>query len=190
MNGKFCLGLSLLTLVGVCLEAAEPGVVQLRGRHPVVRGQSPVPDPGPVGPVTVLPNAAVSIEGQGPVIGTAPGYGEFSKHKHKDFKAFPGIHDNNFGYEGGYYAGPNGYYAAHNKRAYSYAGGGDGGCPHCQYGAACPQGGCRHCGLPKHYTTYEFKAPGNLSYPQVGAPAGMVQYPYYTFRGPTDFFMK
>ncbi|MBI1345716.1 hypothetical protein GC163_05445 [bacterium] len=169
----FCCSWLTVSLVASALTAAEPGVV-------VIRGQSPTP---------TTPTAPV--ETMGPLIGSGPGYGEFAKSKHKDYKTFPQFHDNNFGYEGGYYAGPEGYYTSHGHKAYTYGGAGSGGCPHCQYGNACPPSGCKHCqSHPKHYTTYEFKWPENLVYPQYGAPAGMVQYPYYTFRGPTDFFMK
>lgn len=157
-----------------------------------VRGQSPaVVDGGEAG--------------QGPIIGTAPGYGQLvhghkARHSHHDFKAHHGFHDNNFGYEGGYYAGPDGYYTEHD-RTYTVAG--NGGCPHCQYGQACPEEGCHHCGnrlaamlghgpngFPTHYQTYRYDWPQNLVYPDNQVPAGMVQYPYYTLRGPSDFFMK
>ena len=42
---------------------------------------------------------------------------------------------------------------------------------------------------PQHYQTYQSDWPQNMVYPQQ-VPSGMVQYPYYTLRGPTDFFMK
>ena len=41
-----------------------------------------------------------------------------------------------------------------------------------------------------HYHTYEYKAPKNLKYPPANQPPAVVQYPYYTLRGPTDFFQK
>ena len=174
MIRKLCCHWLALSLVAATVAAAEPGVV-------VIRGQSPT---------SPAPAVTVPVEPAGPLIGSAPGYGEFSKSKHKDYKTFTQFHDNNFGYEGGYYAGPEGYYTSRGHKAYTY-GAGSGGCPHCQYGNACPPSGCQYCkSHPKHYTTYEFKWPDNLVYPQYGAPAGAVQYPYYTFRGPTDFFMK
>lgn len=186
MNGKLCWGLAVVTLLGTALNAAEPGRV-------VIRGQSPTPTPATE--AAPVPTVAVEAVVTGPLIGSAPGYGELSKKPKKDFKTFPEFHDNNFGYEGGYYAGPEGYYAARHRKAYTYGHGGMGeGCPYCNYGDACPPSGCPHCKChgkgPKHYTTYEYKWPDNLVYPQYGAPAGMVQYPYYTLRGPTDFFMK
>jgi hypothetical protein len=159
-----------------------------------VRGQSPGSPP------SVTSEMPVGAEFQGPIIGSAPGYGEavngkqprFAKH---DFNALSGFRDNNFGYEGGYYAGQNGYYT---DRTYTAAN--QQGCPACEQGRACPQGGCPHCGcrangcgpggFPYHYQTYRFDWPQNQVYPPNQVPAGMVQYPYYTLRGPTDFFMK
>jgi hypothetical protein len=132
---------------------------------------------------------------QGPIIGSAPGYGEYvkdkwSSHNKKDFKTYTGYRDNNFGYEGGYYAGPDGYYTDRD-RIYSAGGMGGSGCPACEYGNACPGGGCKHCGCkPRHYQTYRFDWPQNMVYPPDVMPAGMVVYPYYTLKGPSDFFMK
>jgi hypothetical protein len=163
-----------------------------------VRGQSPVAMPG-----------APGCETQGPIIGTAPGYAEFvhghrARNGHHDFKAHTGFRDNNFGYEGGYYAGPEGYYTERDR---VYTAGDGTGCPACEYGQACPADGCPHCGhacgqklaellghgpngYPTHYQTYRYDWPQNMVYPPNQVPAGMVQYPYYTLRGPTDFFMK
>lgn len=40
--------------------------------------------------------------------------------------------------------------------------------------------------------SYKFKysEPRDLRYPPVGDSAAVVQYPYYTFKGPDDFFHK
>ena len=144
---------------------------------PTVRGQAP--------------------DSSGPIIGSAPGYGDFQKkpylgrHDHHDFKPLAGAADNNYGYEGGFYRGPDGPGA----QAYTVDASG---CPSCQDGNACPQDGCQRCGrgcgyrngMPQHVQTYQYDWPQNMVYPQQGVPAGMVQYPYYTLRGPTDFFMK
>lgn len=178
MNGKVCWGLAVLTLIGATVQAAEPGVV-------VIRGQSPSSEPAAAAPTYAEP--------MGPIIGSAPGYGEFSKHRKQDFKTFPQFHNNHFGYEGGYYAGPEGYYTSHGKKIYTTGQGhghGDGDCPFCRAGKSGAPG-CKQCkDKPTHYTTYGYKWPQNMVYPQYGAPAGAVQYPYYTFRGPSDFFMK
>jgi hypothetical protein len=190
MSGHVCWQVAILTLFGASMACAQPGVA-------VVRGQSPAAVevvPAPVVPAPVVAGP-VAVEAHGPLIGSAPGYGEFKKgNAKKDFKTFPHYHNNHFGYEGGYYNGPEGYYTdfdKHKVKAYT-AGHGGAGCPYCQYGAACPADGCKHCGhgCPKHYTTYQYKWPENMVYPPNVLPAGMVQYPYYTLRGPTDFFMK
>lgn len=152
--------------------------------NPTVRGQAPDG------------NAPVN---NGPIVGSAPGYGELinkpymGNHALHDFKPYNGFRDNNFGYEGGFYAGPNGTYTGPLTPYTASAGD----CPDCNNGQACPHGGCRRCGrgcfyhhgMPQHYQTYQYNWPQNMVYPQTGVPAGMVQYPYYTLRGPTDFFM-
>ena len=37
---------------------------------------------------------------------------------------------------------------------------------------------------------YRYKAPQNLKYPPANQPAGVVVYPYYTVKGPDDFFLN
>ena len=181
---------------GLTVLLAASALVGCGQSRQLVRGQSPG--------AGVLVAAPAHAESEGPIIGSAPGYAEQIKsHKstltHKDFKAYNGFRDNNFGYEGGYYAGPEGYYTDHD-RTYT-AGSAAAGCPACEYGRGCPQGGCEHCGCkagcntgpggcPQHYQTHRFNWPQNMVYPQNENPAAMVQYPYYTLRGPTDFFMK
>jgi hypothetical protein len=137
----------------------------------------------------------VIAESQGPIIGSAPGYaeglnGHKAKHGKGNFKAYMGFRDNNFGYEGGYYAGPDGYYTDHDRTYTAGGAAGDAGCPACEYGQNC-QGGCKHCGAkPRHYQTYRYDWPVNPVYPPDVLPAGMVVYPYYNCKGPSDFFMK
>ena len=178
MNRQLAWGMAgVLALCAASVGCAQSGQT--------VRGQSPTP-------VEVVTPAPVEWT-YGPIIGSAPGYGEHKKHPKKhDFKTYPYLHGHNFGYDGGYYAGPEGYYTTHKAKAYT-VGGAAGGCPHCQYGSACPPDGCPHCGCdhgcPKHHQSYQYKWPDNLVYPQGPVPAAMVQWPYYTLRGPTDFFM-
>ena len=43
---------------------------------------------------------------------------------------------------------------------------------------------------PTHYHWYTYEAPRNLVYPPQNVPASVVQYPYYTCKGPDDFFKK
>ena len=80
------------------------------------------------------------------------------------------------------------------------------GCPMCEMNAqaqSCPPGGyCQNgaqCCDPKcmnmpchpvHRNFYTYEAPTDLMYPPQNQEAAMYQYPYYTLRGPTDFFMK
>ena len=82
-------------------------------------------------------------------------------------------------------------------------GGGVGHCPPQGFGGACPhgvRGGCRSCGnggapdwYPKHHRTFSYSVPNDLSYPAqsgAGAVGGAVVYPYYTHKGPSDFFRQ
>lgn len=60
----------------------------------------------------------------------------------------------------------------------------------CGYGCgnACGCGyGCGH-GCPHHYHSYAYSRPHDLVYPAAGTPGGAVVYPYYTHKGPSDFF--
>ena len=114
-------------------------------------------------------------------------------------KPLAGAHDHNFGYDGGFYNPPEGTDPGRNV-PYTADGSCNAGCPQCNSGRNCPPSGCHHCGLglglgyqngmPQHYQTQQFNWPQNMVYPQQGTPSGIVQYPYYTLRGPTDFFMK
>lgn len=78
----------------------------------------------------------------------------------------------NGGGHGGYVTGGNVYYSD---------------CPSDCDGSGNCLGGCL---LPGHTHWYSYNAPQNLVYPPANQPAAMIQYPYYTTRGPTDFFMK
>ena len=76
------------------------------------------------------------------------------------------------------------------------------GCPPgavCYSGAACHncdncQSGCEPCMNlpchPVHRNFHTYDVPRNLSYPDASQPPAAVQYPYYTTRGPTDFFYQ
>lgn len=72
-------------------------------------------------------------------------------------------------------------------------GGGVGSCPagaRCRGGADC-HGGCLNLPFhPVHRNFHTYDVPTDLSYPDANQPPAFVQWPYYTFRGPTDFFMK
>lgn len=55
-----------------------------------------------------------------------------------------------------------------------------------RYPADCPE----NYHWPKHHHTYDYRQPKNLCYPPQNQPAATVVYPYYTHKGPSDFFMK
>jgi hypothetical protein len=78
-------------------------------------------------------------------------------------------------------------------------------CDACDSGFAsasnCRNGACQSCGPgragcmnlpfhPVHRNFHTYDVPQGLTYPQQNTPAAAYQYPYYTTRGPTDFFMK
>lgn len=54
--------------------------------------------------------------------------------------------------------------------------------------------GCQSClnlpFYPVHRNYVHYDVPTDLSYPQQNTPAAVVQYPYYTLKGPSDFFMQ
>ncbi len=71
-------------------------------------------------------------------------------------------------------------------------------CPNGYCGNGCPDGwcdpctaGCRGYGWrPHHHHTFRYRQPRNLVYPPNPTPAAIVQYPYYTVKGPDDFFLQ
>ena len=63
-------------------------------------------------------------------------------------------------------------------------------CPPGQSGNACNSGHCNLPFHPVHRNFHTYSAPGGLMYPAENAQPAVYQYPYYTLRGPTDFFMK
>lgn len=75
--------------------------------------------------------------------------------------------------------------------SYSYmANGHHGDCNECY---ECQSGHCDgifsgHKHAHRHF--YHYSAPNDLVYPQQNQPAAVVQYPYYTVKGPDDFFLK
>ena len=181
MNAKTTLG--LVALVAFAADTASAGLPRL------IRGQTPEPA---TSPVTSAPTVYAD-QSTGPIIGTAPGYGERPRHptKHRDFRIYNGVNNHNFGYGNGYYGGHEDYYRPdYPKPNPQYTVGGAGG-----YGSdGCPCGGsgCSSCkGLPHHYNTYRYKGyDNNYVYPSPQVPAGLTVYPYYTHKGPSDFFME
>jgi hypothetical protein len=71
--------------------------------------------------------------------------------------------------------------------------------PQCGPGGSCQHGhggmcrggaGCNLPFHPVHRNFHTYDAPRGLMYPPENAAPAQVQYPYYTLRGPTDFFME
>ena len=87
-----------------------------------------------------------------------------------------------------YYGPANG----HVTRAGYDAGSGHHGAPdshgHCQHSVSGT--GDAHWVPHLHHNFYTVDMPSNLRYPMPNTPMAIVQYPYYTVRGPTDFFAK
>ena len=57
----------------------------------------------------------------------------------------------------------------------------------------CPNGLCgpmTKVWSPSHHHTWDYRPPQDLKYPPQNQPPAVVQYPYYTLRGPTDFFLQ
>jgi len=66
---------------------------------------------------------------------------------------------------------------------------GAGNCPPNHQEQCWDHGGRRHKGQ-YHYHTYSYKTPNHLVNPVPNQPGGAVTYPYYTHKGPSDFFWK
>ncbi|MBX3439245.1 MAG: hypothetical protein KF861_17270 [Planctomycetaceae bacterium] len=86
-------------------------------------------------------------------------------------------------------------YPAHDAHAYSTSYHSTSGFPGYDGAMGCPQGpcgnGCGHgCGhgCPHNYHSYSYSRPSDLVYPAAGTPGGAIVYPYYTHKGPSDFF--
>ena len=82
-----------------------------------------------------------------------------------------------------YYDGP-----AHDPNQFSSANGPT--CPHGNGCPVCPQQHGFDVWRPTHHHTWDYNAPKGLTYPDQNQPPATVQYPYYTVKGPSDFFMK
>ena len=50
--------------------------------------------------------------------------------------------------------------------------------------------GAGHGHHPTHYNWFSYEQPRNLVYPPANQPAAVIQYPYYTVKGPDDFFLQ
>lgn len=72
--------------------------------------------------------------------------------------------------------------ASYSGPAHGHGGGLD--CP------ACPQGRQADWWRPTHHHTWDYQAPQGLLYPPDNQQPAVQQYPYYTVKGPSDFFMQ
>jgi hypothetical protein len=139
-------------------------------------------------------NTGSIARGQSPIEQTA--YGQKGPlHEHIDEH----FHGRNITYynERGMY-GADGGMAGPYGAAACPPGGGYGQCPpggygQCPPGGGCPSGMCGNggggvCGGPHHGYSYSYERPDDLSYPPPNVPGGAIVYPYYTHRGPSDFF--
>ncbi|WP_437229914.1 hypothetical protein SH661x_001687 [Planctomicrobium sp. SH661] len=96
-----------------------------------------------------------------------------------------------------YYYGPGGPAAAGYQ---SCPPGGSGNCPPAYAGQNCPPQGYQECppgqghgcrsGLCQDRFSYGYQVPNDLVYPPAGGVGGAVVYPYYTHKGPSDFFRQ
>lgn len=43
---------------------------------------------------------------------------------------------------------------------------------------------------PTHYHWFSYEQPRDLVYPPANQPSAVIQYPYYTLKGPDDFFLQ
>jgi hypothetical protein len=183
----------------VCLSLAACGLLAIAagcGTAPTVtRGQEPLSDPF-VRPVSY---------------GTQPHLWEAAADSHNtqiDHYESPARQHHGLPYltnasTGPYYGPTNGSYCPPSAE-----------CPHCQGtpapGTTCPFCQCedpshshRHFDAlhdhvhqhfqqqyPQHHLTYSYHRPKNLVYPPPQVPGGAVVYPYYTLKGPSDFFRQ
>jgi len=65
---------------------------------------------------------------------------------------------------------------------------GDPNCPPGGYGQ-CQNGQC-HSAFYRDRFSYSYQVPNDLVYPPAGGVGGAVVYPYYTHKGPSDFFRQ
>lgn len=151
--------------------------------NPVVRAQSPVAPEGEIQQVAhvqkrdkiVRPLEAMGAHKTYGVM-THPVYdatlGQISRTS-KTYHSYAG--------DGAYYGGgacPNGNCPP------SY--GGYSSCPD----GRCGRGGCRHPICIRDSRSYNYKQPNDLRYPADNVIGGVIVYPYYTHKGPSDFFRK
>lgn len=62
-------------------------------------------------------------------------------------------------------------------------------CPHGVPCQDCPQCWAAKDWRPTHHNYFSYSEPTGLVYPPANQPPAVVQYPYYTVKGPDDFFL-
>jgi hypothetical protein len=193
----------------VCLSLAACGLLAIAagcGTAPTVtRGQEPLSDPF-VRPVSY---------GTQPQLWEAAADAHNTRIDHYEMPANqpPGSMPYVTDASTGPYYGPASFCPAQNNGNGSYCPP-SAECPHCQGcpapGTTCPFCQCQdpshsHSHLnglhdhlhqhfqqqyPQHHFTYSYHRPNNLVYPPPQVPGGAVVYPYYTLKGPSDFFRE
>jgi len=116
----------------------------------------------------------------------APAPGQFQTYR----SPVGAVQDHLHGQQTSYYTDGNG--AMDHLHQMGAGGSYEGNCPQDGYGGSCPNDGGMGC-QPRHHRTYSYSAPRDLTYPAQsgpGAVGGAVVYPYYTHKGPSDFFRK
>lgn len=144
------------------LIVGSMAIVGCQSNHAVVRGQNPGGcAPGANGPMGPMPGPMGSMPGS---MGSMPGsMGQMAG-------PMPGPM---------YYNGPAGADPAMCQQGQCRP-------EWAKYPSECPE----DYHFPKHHHTFDYRQPKNLVYPPQNQPAAAVVYPYYTCKGPSDFFMK
>ncbi|MFG0334584.1 MAG: hypothetical protein ACF8TS_14605 [Maioricimonas sp. JB049] len=143
----------------------------------VVRGQSPAPIADPA--VTPVSHAAHGGHAISPASSNHYGWPHEAAANHL-YQQQVSFHNASAhpGYAGA--GGPSGYCPPGGHPGLP---GGLGHCPH-----GCHPHGCHHKPIPTHHHSYSYHRPRDLVYPPPSVPGGAVVYPYYTHKGPSDFF--
>ena len=163
----------------------------------VFRGQSPVaqqsPDPFPSGATTanrmVPPNSPQRVN---PVGFNYAGPGGQLDSTYPGLPSHDAINNHFHGTTTNFYSGASGdgQLGASGPDCNNQpcgngsCGRGNGTCGNGSGGGSYANGDCN----PHHNYSYSYSRPNNLVYPPQNVPAGAVVYPYYTCKGPSDFF--
>ncbi len=188
---NLCLAACLMTTV-LAVGCQSPGMI--------TRGQSPAPFPNAALPEVVEEQAKSQADQK--IVQVA----HQSPHEKKQavmdavHDIYQEKHNTSVTYSSEVqYAGPGNSCPTGNcpPGGYGYQGnyGGGGYCPQGNYPhGGCPTGNCGYGNDLNHYPTHHFSqsyhVPNDLSYPAQNSVGGAVVYPYYTHKGPSDFFRK